>query len=90
LLPRRLTSSNPPPKKTRKGSCSTSTQSLALKENNIKPKTLQVLEVLCSASEYDDLPLRHNEDRLNAELSKQVWGWGVWGAFGASMTAALT
>jgi hypothetical protein len=28
--------------------------------------------VLCSCSEYDELPVRHNEDRINAELSKEV------------------
>lgn len=32
----------------------------------------QVLEVLCACSEYDELPVRHNEDRINAELSKEV------------------
>lgn len=28
----------------------------------------QVLEVLCSAREYDELPVRHNEDKLNTTL----------------------
>lgn len=32
----------------------------------------QVLEVLCGASEYDELPVRHNEDMLNTQLAKQV------------------
>lgn len=42
--------------------------------------------MLCCCSEYDELPVRHNEDKLNAELSKEVrglalgaghggWGW---------------
>lgn len=34
----------------------------------------QVLEVLCCCSEYDELPVRHNEDKINAELSKEVGG----------------
>eukprot|EP00210_Caulerpa_lentillifera_P001589 g1527.t1 len=35
-----------------------------------------ILEVLCSAAEYDDLPLRHNEEKLNALLADQV-RWSV-------------
>lgn len=35
----------------------------------------QVLDVLCGASEYDELPVRHNEDVLNTQLAQQV-GWG--------------
>lgn len=31
-----------------------------------------LLRVLCAASEYDDLPVRHNEDRLNTALAEQV------------------
>ena len=27
---------------------------------------------LCGASEYDELPVRHNEDNLNLGLSKEV------------------
>jgi hypothetical protein len=27
---------------------------------------------LCGASEYDELPVRHNEDQLNLGLSKEV------------------
>ncbi|KAK3240835.1 activating signal cointegrator 1 complex subunit [Cymbomonas tetramitiformis] len=30
------------------------------------------LMVLCGAAEYDELPVRHNEDRVNAELAKEV------------------
>lgn len=33
---------------------------------------LQVLDVLCGASEYDELPVRHNEDVLNTQLAQQV------------------
>ena len=32
----------------------------------------QLLGALCGAAEYDELPVRHNEDRLNAALSAQV------------------
>eukprot|EP00803_Ostreobium_quekettii_P005866 evm.model.scf_17.6 EVM.evm.TU.scf_17.6 scf_17:76728-98390(+) len=32
----------------------------------------QVLQVLCHTSEYDDLPVRHNEDKLNMVLSGSV------------------
>lgn len=31
-----------------------------------------LLRLLCAASEYADLPVRHNEDILNAELAKHV------------------
>ena len=31
-----------------------------------------LLWVLCSAAEYDELPVRHNEDRLNTVLAGQV------------------
>jgi hypothetical protein len=34
----------------------------------------QLTGVLCAAAEYDELPVRHNEDKLNAELANQV-GW---------------
>jgi antiviral helicase SLH1 len=39
-----------------------------------KPKaTLQdVLSWMCRATEYDELPVRHNEDLINAELSKNL------------------
>ncbi|KAL0275814.1 UNVERIFIED_CONTAM: hypothetical protein PYX00_003552 [Menopon gallinae] len=30
----------------------------------------QLLQVLCNASEYDQLPVRHNEELLNADLAK--------------------
>lgn len=32
----------------------------------------QVLGVLCAACEYDELPVRHNEDKLNAALAQDV------------------
>lgn len=31
----------------------------------------ELLDVLCCSSEYKDLPLRHNEDKLNEELAKE-------------------
>lgn len=31
-----------------------------------------LLRVLCAAAEYDDLPVRHNEDRLNTAMAGQV------------------
>jgi Sec63 Brl domain len=31
-----------------------------------------VMGALCGASEYDELPVRHNEDNLNLGLSKEV------------------
>ncbi|XP_065652394.1 activating signal cointegrator 1 complex subunit 3 isoform X2 [Hydra vulgaris] len=31
-----------------------------------------VLQVLCDAQEYDQLPVRHNEDKLNGELAELV------------------
>jgi activating signal cointegrator complex subunit 3 len=31
-----------------------------------------VMGALCGASEYDELPVRHNEDQLNLGLSKEV------------------
>ena len=39
----------------------------------------QVLTLLCDATEYDDLPVRHNEELLNAELMRTV-PWPVRGA----------
>lgn len=33
-----------------------------------------LLQVLCDAAEFDDLPVRHNEDNLNEELARQVRG----------------
>ena len=30
----------------------------------------ELLEVLCNASEYEQLPVRHNEDLINADLAK--------------------
>ena len=32
----------------------------------------QVLSWMCCATEYDELPVRHNEDLINAELSKNL------------------
>lgn len=33
---------------------------------------LQVLGLLCAVAEYDEMPVRHNEDRLNTTLSEAV------------------
>ena len=33
---------------------------------------VQVLDVLCAVAEYDELPVRHNEDKLNMTLSGSV------------------
>ena len=33
---------------------------------------VQVLDVLCAVAEYDELPVRHNEDKLNMTLSESV------------------
>ena len=35
-----------------------------------------LLPVLCAAAEYAELPVRHNEDKLNVVLAQQV-RWGV-------------
>ena len=32
----------------------------------------QVMDVLCGVAEYDELPVRHNEDKLNMTLSETV------------------
>lgn len=45
----------------------------------------QVLDVLTSCSEYDELPVRHNEDVLNTQLARQVRSRAV-----AIVTAAYT
>ena len=31
----------------------------------------ELLIVLCDATEFDELPVRHNEDLLNADLAKK-------------------
>ena len=38
----------------------------------MSPRSSQVLGVLCAASEYDEMPVRHNEDKLNAALAHDV------------------
>ena len=40
--------------------------------NSLAINGMQVMDVLCSASEYDELPVRPNEDRLNATLSQEL------------------
>ena len=37
-----------------------------------KKPSLLLLGVLCGVAEYDELPVRHNEDKENAELARQV------------------
>jgi len=32
----------------------------------------QVLGLLCAVAEYDEMPVRHNEDKLNLTLSQAV------------------
>lgn len=41
---------------------------------NAKPKAsfLDALTWMCRATEYDELPVRHNEDLINAELSRNL------------------
>ncbi|KAK3390415.1 Sec63 Brl domain-containing protein [Podospora didyma] len=41
---------------------------------NAKPKAsfVDVLSWMCRATEYDELPVRHNEDLINAELSRNL------------------
>jgi activating signal cointegrator complex subunit 3 len=36
----------------------------------------ELLEIMCATHEYSELPVRHNEDGLNAELAKEVT-WNV-------------
>jgi activating signal cointegrator complex subunit 3 len=38
----------------------------------------EAFETLCDASEYDEMPVRHNEDIQNAELAAQVMQAGGW------------
>lgn len=38
---------------------------------NISPPT-RPCQTLCSVSEFDELPVRHNEDKLNAAMSRTV------------------
>ena len=37
-----------------------------------RPKFEEVMSWMCCATEYDELPVRHNEDLINAELSKNL------------------
>lgn len=37
-----------------------------------RPCAQALLPVLCAAAEYDELPVRHNEDRLNVILAQSV------------------
>jgi len=31
-----------------------------------------IIQVLCNATEYSELPVRHNEDNLNAEMAEEL------------------
>ena len=33
---------------------------------------VQVLHVMCAVAEYDELPVRHNEDKINLTLAQEV------------------
>ena len=48
--------------------------SVALFASNIKANSSleSLLETLCGVAEYDELPVRHNEDKLNTELAEVV------------------
>ncbi|KAH3764158.1 activating signal cointegrator 1 complex subunit 3 [Pelomyxa schiedti] len=35
-----------------------------------------LLDILCKVTEYDELPVRHNEDKINAQLAEEV-PWAV-------------
>lgn len=35
-------------------------------------RVVQVLDMLCGSAEYNELPVRHNEDRVNAQLAAHV------------------
>ncbi len=38
----------------------------------------EAFETLCAASEYDEMPVRHNEEILNAELGDEIMEAGGW------------
>jgi len=42
------------------------------REINENSTLRELLTILCDATEYDDLPVRHNEDKLNGELAEKV------------------
>ncbi|KDD76083.1 Sec63 Brl domain-containing protein, partial [Helicosporidium sp. ATCC 50920] len=54
--------------------CYLSHQTLLRASQRLKPSLSlrEALEALCAAAEFDQLPVRHNEDKLNAELAKAV------------------
>ena len=39
----------------------------------------QALDVLCGVAEYDDMPVRHNEDLVNAKFGERIAALGGWG-----------
>ncbi|KAK9814715.1 hypothetical protein WJX72_010327 [[Myrmecia] bisecta] len=49
-------------------------ESMAVFARRLAPglDTRALLPVLCAVAEYDELPVRHNEDKLNATLASQV------------------
>ena len=48
------------------------TVALFAQSMSVKNSTKELLEILTGAAEYDELPVRHNEDLLNAELANLV------------------
>ena len=48
--------------------------SVALFAANLGPENSveELLRTLCGVAEYDELPVRHNEDKVNAELARRV------------------
>ncbi|CAB3373375.1 Hypothetical predicted protein [Cloeon dipterum] len=49
-------------------------KTIALFDNRLHPDCLpyEIIQLLSSATEYDELPVRHNEDNINGELNKLV------------------
>jgi hypothetical protein len=47
-----------------------SAKAKGLFETKLSQLELLKFQVLCDAKEYDELPVRHNEDLMNKELSK--------------------
>ncbi|KAJ6244629.1 activating signal cointegrator 1 complex subunit 3 [Anaeramoeba flamelloides] len=51
-----------------------------LEEDDLELSDL--FEILCDATEFDEVPVRHSEDQTNEELSKRV-RWRVFGNYGS-------
>ena len=52
-------------------SCESSISSVSL-WSPFTRAAMQVLQVLCGVAEYDELPVRHNEDKINTTLAGEV------------------